>query len=125
VSRLKLSPVPVSGLVETRRNPAESRLTMKVHAMKKIIISTLLLSAFSAFANETGDELQNRIAFQSNLTRAEVRVDYLRAKAAGTLVDTSEAASQQSQAVSQSVPRGSLKAAAAQAARTRVIHELM
>ena len=93
--------------------------------MKKIIISTLLLGAFSAFANEAGDDLQNRSAFQGERTRAEVRADYLRAKAAGTLVDTSEAASQQSQSVGQSAPRGSLKAEAVQAARTRIIHELM
>jgi len=98
---------------------------MKVHAMKKIIISALLLGAFSAFANEAGDELQNRAAFQSELTRAEVRGDYLRAKADGTLIDTSEAGSQQSQAVGQSVPPGSLKAEAVQAARTRIVHELM
>ncbi len=93
--------------------------------MKKIIISTLLLGAFSAFANEAGDELQNRAAFQGDTTRAEVRGDYLRAKADGTLVDTSEAASQKSQAVGLSAPRGALKAEAVQAARTRVIHEMM
>jgi hypothetical protein len=98
---------------------------MKVLAMKKIIISTLLLSAFSAFANEAGDELQNRAAFQGESTRAEVRGDYLRAKSAGALIDTSEAASQKSQAINQSAPRGSLKDQAVQAARTRVVHELM
>lgn len=98
---------------------------MKVHAMKKIIISTLLLGAFSAFANESGDELQNRAAFKSESTRAEVRGDYLRAKAGNTLIDTSEAGSQKSQAVGQSAPSRTLKAEAVQAARTRVIHELM
>ena len=98
---------------------------MKVIAMNKIIISTLLLSAFSAFANEAGDDLQNRAAFQGDLTSAEVRADYVRAKAAGTLIDTSEAASLKSQTVTQSAPRGSLKAEAVQAARTRIIHELM
>ena len=93
--------------------------------MKKIIISTLLLGAFSAFANEAGDELQNRGAFRSESTRAEVRTDYLRAKAERTLIDTSEAASQKSQAIGQSAPRGAKKTEAVQAARTRVIHELM
>ena len=93
--------------------------------MKKIIISTLLLSAFSAFANEAGDDLQNRAAFQGDLTRAEVRADYLHTKSAGALVDTSEAASQKSQAIGQSAPRGSLKDQAVQAARTRIVHELM
>lgn len=87
---------------------------MKDHAMKKIIISTLLLSAFSAFANEAADDLQNRAAFQGERTRAEGRGDYISAKSAGTLIDTSEAASQKSQAVGQSMPRGSLKAEAVQ-----------
>ena len=98
---------------------------MKVKAMKKIIISTLLLSAFSAFANEAGDDLQNRAAFQGELTHAEVRAEYLRAKAGGNLIDTSEAASQKSQTVTQSAIRGSLKAEAVQSARYRIIHELM
>lgn len=93
--------------------------------MNKIILSALLLSAFSAFANEAGDELQNRAAFQGDSTRSEVRADYLRAKAAGTLVDNSEAAALRSQSVGQSLPRGSLKTEAVHAARTRVIHELM
>lgn len=93
--------------------------------MKKIIISTLLLSAFSAFANEAGDDLRNRAAFQSDFTRAEVRADYLRAKSAGTLVDASEAASQKTPTIGQSVPRGSLREQAEKAARTRIIHELM
>ncbi|MDI1269430.1 MAG: hypothetical protein PSV40_10080 [Polaromonas sp.] len=93
--------------------------------MKKIIISTLLLSAFSAFANEAGDDLQNRAAFQGELTRAEVRADYLRTKMGGNLFDTSEAASQKSPTVTQSVLRGSLKAEAVQAARYRIINELM
>lgn len=98
---------------------------MKVKAMKKIIISTLLLGAFSAFANEAGDDLQNRAAFQGQLTRAEVRADYVRAAAGGNLIDTSEAASLKSQTVTQPAPGGSLKAEAVQAARSRVIHELM
>lgn len=93
--------------------------------MNRIIISTLLLSAFSAFANDASDDLRNRAAFQSELTRAEVRGDYLRAKSAGTLADTSEAASQKSQAIGQSAPRGSLRDQAVQAARTRIVHELM
>jgi hypothetical protein len=93
--------------------------------MKKIIISTLLLSAFSAFANEAGDEMHNRAAFQGAFARAEVSGDYLRARSAGALIDTSEAASQKSQAVNLSAPRGSLRDQAVQAARTRIIHELM
>jgi len=97
---------------------------MKDQAMNKIIISALLLSTFSAFANEAGDELQNRAAIQGELTRAEVRDDYLRAQSAGVL-DTSEAASQKSQAVGLSAPRGSLRDQAVQAARTRIVHETM
>jgi hypothetical protein len=98
---------------------------MKDPAMNKIIISALLLSTFSAFANEAGDEMQNRAAFQGDLTRAEVRGDYLRAKSAGALIDTSEAASQKSQAIGQSGPGGSLRDQAVQAARTRIVHELL
>ena len=98
---------------------------MKVQAMKKIIISALLFSTFSAFANDASDDLQNRAAFQGDLTRAEVRGDYLRAKSAGALTDTSEAASQKSQAIGQSAPRGTLRDQAVQAAHTRIVHELM
>jgi hypothetical protein len=93
--------------------------------MNKIIISTLLLSTLSAFANEAGDDLQNRAAFQSAHTRAEIRADYQGARSAGALIDTSEAASQKSQAIDQSAPRGSLREQAVQAARTRIVHETM
>jgi hypothetical protein len=94
--------------------------------MKKTILSILLASSFGAFANEAGDELQNRPQFQGERTRAEVRAEFLNAKAAGTLIDTSEAASQRPQGpIASDRSRASVKVEAVQAARTRVIHELL
>jgi hypothetical protein len=94
--------------------------------MKKTLLSILLVSSFGAFANEAGDELQNRSRFQGERTRAEVRAEFLNAKAAGTLIDTSEAASQQSLLPTVSeLSRASVKFEAIQAARTRVVHELL
>jgi hypothetical protein len=94
--------------------------------MKKTLLSLVLLSSFGAFANEAGDELHNRAQFLGERTRAEVRSEFLNAKAAGALIDTSEAASQQSQAPATSDrSRASVKVEAFQAARTRVVHELL
>jgi hypothetical protein len=94
--------------------------------MKKTILSILLASSFGAFANEAAEELQNRSQFQGERTRAEVRAEFMNAKAAGTLIDTSEAASQESQGLVESDrSRASVKVEAVQAARTRVVHELL
>jgi hypothetical protein len=61
--------------------------------MKSIPLSILLLAAASAFANEAADEQRNRLSFRGELARPEVRADYLKARADGTLPVTSEAAS--------------------------------
>lgn len=61
--------------------------------MKALVFSTLLMSAAFSFANEASDELANRSAFQSQLTRAEVIAEFVQARAQGTLIDTSEAGS--------------------------------
>lgn len=99
---------------------------MKVDTMQKVILSMLMLSAASVFANEAADDQANRAVFAGGQTRAEVKAEYLRAKTGGTLADTSEAASLQPitpQGNGRS--RAEARAEAVQAARTRVIHELI
>ena len=59
--------------------------------MKALVFSTLLISSAFSFANEAPDELANRAAFQSQASRSEVIAQYLKARAEGTLIDTSEA----------------------------------
>jgi hypothetical protein len=93
--------------------------------MKKTILSILLASSFGAFANEAGDELMNRQQFQGERTRAEVRAEFLNAKAGGALIDTSEATSQKPLGpVVGSRSRASVQIEAVQAARARAFNEL-
>ena len=61
--------------------------------MKTAIITLALLAAAPVFANEAADEQSNRQSFTSVTTRAEVRQQYLTARAAGTLPMTSEVGS--------------------------------
>jgi hypothetical protein len=55
--------------------------------MKALVFSALMMSATFSFANEAQDELMNRAAFDSRLTRAEVMAEFEQARAEGTLVD--------------------------------------
>lgn len=96
--------------------------------MKILLVSLMMLGAASAFANEAGDDQANRQTFQSATSRAAVQAEYLTARSQGTLPDTSEAASLQVQGPT--VPnsaqtRAEVKQQARQAARKRVIHELI
>ena len=96
--------------------------------MKTVVLSLMMLGAASAFANEAADDQVNRQVFQSVTTRAAVQAEYLTARSQGTLPVTSEAASLQvlgPTVSSSSQSRAKVKHEARQAARTRVIHELL
>lgn len=93
--------------------------------MKKLLISSLLLASAGAFAGDASEELQNRTAFQGERTRAAVKAEYMTAKRAGTIADTSEGASSQPQGIQQSTrDRAEVKSEAVQAARAHTPHEL-
>lgn len=92
--------------------------------MQKSIIAILLLSSAAAFANEAGDEQFNRAAFAGAHSRAEVKAEIAKARAAGQLsFDEYKANAQQPQGSTRS--RMDARAEAIEAARTRVIHEQM
>jgi hypothetical protein len=96
--------------------------------MKTLVVSLMMLGAASAFANEARDDQANRQAFQSATTRAAVQAEYLTARSQGTLPVTSDAASLQVQGPTvsnSSQSRDEVKHQAREAARTRVIHELI
>ena len=94
--------------------------------MKTVLVSLALLACASAFANEAPDERANREAFAGVATRAEVQSDYLHARETGTLPVTDETASLQAPAVPAGVQaRDDVRREARQAARQRVIHELL
>jgi hypothetical protein len=93
--------------------------------MQKSIIALLLLTSAAAFANEAGDEQFNRTAAAGDRTRAEVKAETLRAQQEGTLrfSDYAGNATQSPQASMRM--RSDVRAEAVQAARTRVVHELI
>lgn len=95
--------------------------------MKKIATSLLLIgAAASAFANEATDERQNRASFSGERTRAEVKAEYVNARRAGSLANTSESASLETQAPTGSFrSRAEVRAEAVQAARDHVIDQLI
>lgn len=94
--------------------------------MKTILISIALLASASAFANEAPDELANRQAFNGVATRAAVQGAYLHARAAGTLPVTDETASLRTAAPSGwTQARDEVRREARQAARQRVVHQLL
>lgn len=94
--------------------------------MKTILISIALLASAAAFANEASDELANRQAFDGVATRAEVQSEYRHARAVGTLPVTDETASLQTPApAALTQARDDVRREARQAARQRVIHELL
>ncbi|MBA3772773.1 MAG: DUF4148 domain-containing protein [Ramlibacter sp.] len=95
--------------------------------MKKIAISLLLIGvAAAAFANESADERQNRATFSGERTRADVRAEYVNARRAGALANTSESASLETQSLKGSVrSRAEVRAEAVQAARDHVIDQLI
>ncbi|NKE68492.1 hypothetical protein RAMLITH_21980 [Ramlibacter sp. RBP-2] len=94
--------------------------------MKTVLISLAILASASAFANEAADDRANREAFAGVATRAEVQSGYLRARAAGTLVPTDETASLRAPAAPDGgQARDDVRREARQAARQRVIHELL
>jgi hypothetical protein len=92
--------------------------------MKKPVIALLLLASSAAFANEAGDELANRTPFAGERSRAEVQAEVANARSAGTL-GINEYALNMPQALQSGRSRGDLRAEAVQAARVRVIHELI
>lgn len=94
--------------------------------MKTALISLAILASASAFANEAADDRANREAFAGVATRAEVQSEYLHARQTGTLTVTDETASLQAPARFDSVQaREDVRLQARQAARQRVIHELL
>ena len=96
--------------------------------MKTLAVSIMILGAATAFANEAADDRANRQTFESATTRAAVQAEYLTARAQGTLPVTSEAASLQVQGPivpGSALSRAEVRHEARQAARTRVIHELI
>lgn len=92
--------------------------------MKNSIITLLLLTSAAAFANEAGDELSNRTAAAGERTRAEVKAEVLRARAQGTLA-SGDYAGNATQAAAGLRARSEVRAEAVQAARVRVVHELI
>ena len=94
--------------------------------MKTVLISIAILASVSAFANEASDERANREVFTGVATRAAVQSDYLHARATGTLAPTGETASLQAPVVfAGEQARDDVRLQARQAARQRVIHELL
>lgn len=96
--------------------------------MKTLLVSIAILASASAsaFANEAADERANRETFAGVATRAAVQSAYLHARQTGTLVPTDETASLQAPAVSGGVQaRDDVRREARQAARQRVIHQLL
>ncbi|WP_332813623.1 hypothetical protein [Ramlibacter sp.] len=91
-----------------------------------VVFGLLVATAMSSFANEASDELANRTPYQSVLSRQAVQDAYLAARKAGTLPVTSEAASLQTPTVPENdEARAEARRQALEAARQRVIHELM
>lgn len=95
--------------------------------MKTVLISLAILASASAFANEAADDRANREAFAGvAATRAEVQSEYLHARAAGTLAPTDETASLRAPAApAGGQARDDVRREARQAARQRVVHELL
>lgn len=94
--------------------------------MKTVLISLAILASASAFANEAADDRANREAFTGAATRAEVQSGYVHARAAGALVPTDETAALRAPAAPAGAqPRDDVRREARQAARQRVIHELL
>ena len=94
--------------------------------MKKSILTLFLMTSAAAFANEAGDELANRSPIAGGeRTRAEVQAEVLNAQKAGTLGFNEYQANQQSTTQGASRSRAEARAEAVQAARTRVIHEMI
>lgn len=92
--------------------------------MNKSIIALLLLTSASAFANEAADEQANRTAFAGERTRAEVRAEVERAQQQGTL-RFSDVAGNATQAAQGQRSLDEVRAEAVQAARIRIVHELI
>lgn len=93
--------------------------------MQKSIIAMLLLTSAAAFANESGDEQLNRASFQGERTRAEVKAEIQKARAAGTLSYSDFAGNLPQAADSFTRSKSEVRAEAVQSARTRIIHELI
>lgn len=94
--------------------------------MKTVLISLAILASASAFANEAADDRANRESFAGGATRAEVQSEYLHARAEGTLAPTDETASLHAPAPATGAQaRDDVRREARQAARQRVIHELL
>lgn len=94
--------------------------------MKAILLTLLAFTGTAALANEAADELANRTAFVSTLSRPAVQADYLAARRAGTLPLTSEAAAMGVISVPvNEATRDEARRQARQAARQRVVHELI
>ncbi len=94
--------------------------------MKAALLTLLVFTGGAALANEAGDELANRAAVQSSLSRQAVQQEYLDARRDGTLPVTSEAASLAVSIVPvNEARRDEVRRQARQAARQHVVHELM
>jgi hypothetical protein len=93
--------------------------------MKKSIIALFLLASATAFANEAGDEQFNRTSTAGERTRAEVKADVRRAQQEGTLGFSDYAGNATQSAQAPARARSEVRAEAVQAARVRVIHELI
>jgi hypothetical protein len=92
--------------------------------MKYSIIALVLLTSATAFANEAADERLNRTAPAGERTRAEVKAEVLRAQAQGTLA-SGDYAGNATQSAAGDRARSEVRAEAVQAARARVVHELI
>lgn len=90
--------------------------------MNKSLITLLLLSSASAFASEAADDAGNRGAFDGQRTRAEVKAELARAQRAGGVNYGENAGGTLVSGPVRSIDE--IRAEAAQAARTRVAHEL-
>lgn len=92
--------------------------------MKNSIIALFLLTSAAAFANEAADERSNRTAAAGERTRAEVKAEVLRAQAQGELA-TGDYAGNATQSATGERARTEVRTEAVQAARLRIVHELI
>ena len=96
--------------------------------MKKFAIALFAIAAASAFAGEASYEEHNAAQFSGQLTRAEVKAQFDGAKRSGALGQVAEYAVDQNPgpaATSSIRSRAEVRAEAVQAARTRVVQELI
>lgn len=95
--------------------------------MQKSIIALFLLTSAAAFANEAADDQSNRASASAaaERTRAQVQAEVRQARDSGTLSSSDYAPNLPQAAQAKGRNRSEVRGEAVQAARVRVIHELI